>query len=514
MLSQSEFLQYSQSYSMIPLEIKIEKVSDFSPSMFLAEHKSAYSLLLESGEHEKEKGRYTYLAQNPMFSLQRKDGKFLITEGKKDNLKLVKRIINDEKLVQYDDSNKAIQSLLDFFYSPKLIDLPPFTGGAMGYFSYEWIKTVEKIPNEHQIKSAFADIHLAFFDEVIVFDHEQQEVYLIYNLFVVPNESNEVKVDKYHKIIDYLKQKAIMLEEILKKAQVKSNISKNISLDKRQQSVQKEFIQPFLPEQYMSAVRIIKQNIVEGEVFQTVLSQKLKTDTNVDPYLIYQVLREINPSPYMFYLQMNEEKIIGTSPETLVKVLNDKITTFPIAGTRPRGKTEAEDIELAQDLLADQKELAEHVMLIDLARNDLGKVSQAGTVKVEAKMKIERFSHVMHIVSKVTGQKKDDKSAIDVLKAIFPAGTVSGAPKVRAMEMIAKLEPEERGPYAGAVAALGFNGNIDTCITIRSMFFNGDNVTIQAGAGVVADSEPEKEYTETMNKAKAMLKAIELAESL
>jgi len=264
----------------------------------------------------------------------------------------------------------------------------------------------------------------------------------------------------------------------------------------------------------MNAVQVVKEKIKQGEIFQAVLSQKLIAKTEAEPKEVYQALRELNPSPYMYYLKMKNEMIIGTSPETLVKVYDRQISTFPIAGTRPRGKSKDEEEKLERDLLQDPKEIAEHVMLIDLARNDVGRVSQPGTVKLKKKMSVEKYSHVMHLVSKVTGLLKEEYNALDALKAVFPAGTVSGAPKIRAMQIIAELEPKQRGPYAGAIAALGFNGNLDTCITIRSVFFDQKTAYIQAGAGIVADSEPKKEYMETMNKAKAMLKAIQAAEGV
>ncbi|MFX0560054.1 chorismate-binding protein [Tepidibacillus infernus] len=505
MLPLEHFLELATHYSVIPLKNSLGSFEWFQLDLFKLSQDYPYSLLLESGEHGKERGRFTYFADQPFLVIQVEDNQVKI-EADPDEFQQLKTNGLYEKII--DNPVSGIENISKRYRSPRILGYPPFTGGGIGYFSYEFIKRLERIENANQKPSLFSEIHLAFVKELLVYDHAEKELQLFYNVMIETEDTEEQKKDKYLRAIEYLKQRAQFWQE-----RIEQCLQKPIPLHDLPE-IRKNFEQPFLPDQFMAAVETIKKNILKGEIFQAVLSQKLITKTKVHPAIVYQVLRQINPSPYMFYLQMNHETIVGASPETLVKVFNEEISTFPIAGTRPRGKTEQEDLALEQELLADEKERAEHVMLIDLARNDIGKVSKPGSVIVAEKMKIERYSHVMHIVSKVIGQQKEEKSAFDVLKAVFPAGTVSGAPKVRAMELIAELEPIERGPYAGAVAALAFNGNLDTCITIRSIFFKEETAYVQAGAGIVADSVPLNEYMESMNKAKAMLKAIEISESL
>lgn len=497
MLNFPDFLHFSAEYSLIPLKNTIGEFEDFQMEMLDFSSNQSYALLLESGEYEKETGRFTYYGQDPFLTIQLKDDQLYMNGGQSDIAPLLP--------IQY------LHLLLNQYRSPIMPDLPPFTGGAIGFFSYDFIQQFEHINMNDQRPSDFSEFHLAWIKEVLVYDHTKKELSLIYNIEVSHTDTIEEKKEKYRLAKTYLMEKSKYWLEKLSDNLIKDSRIPESKVKK--QAANKTELQPyFSPDDFIHAVNRIKEKIVEGEVFQTVLSQKFMVPTETSPEEIYKILRKINPSPYMFYLKMKDESLIGTSPETLVKVEDQTISTFPIAGTRPRGKTGEEDHQLEIELLQDSKEVAEHVMLIDLARNDLGKVSQPGSVKLEKKMAIEKYSHVMHLVSKVTGILKEEYNAMDVLQAVFPAGTVSGAPKVRAMELIAELEPYRRGSYAGAVAALGFNGNLDTCITIRSLFFKDKTAYIQAGAGIVADSVPEKEYLEVLNKAKAMLKAIQIAE--
>ncbi|TCS81285.1 anthranilate synthase component I family protein [Tepidibacillus fermentans] len=502
MISFTDVLELSKTYRTIPLakEVAKKKLSELNLSILKKSY--SYLLLLESGEHGEEHGRFTYLSPSPFLIIQSKDQQIRLS-GEEEVMRQLKEAGIDRLK---DQPKKMIEMILKTYRSPKIPTLPYFTGGAIGYFSYEWVKRSERIETKHQRSSPFSEFHLAFIKELLVFDHEQERLLFIDNLIIDPNETKEKKEEKYRHTMKSLEEKAEYWRQF-----IAENSSPPIEISKEKEEI-KPFQSSFTKEQFVEGVKRLKEAIRQGEIFQAVLSLKQSIKTDADAVLVYQILRKINPSPYMVYLQMADETIIGASPETLVKIVGDEIATYPIAGTRPRGKTPLEEKQLAEELQNDPKEIAEHVMLIDLARNDLGKVSQPGSVKVAKKMKIEKYSHVMHLVSKVIGKLKAETTSLDVLEATFPAGTVSGAPKVRAMELIAKLEREERGPYAGAVAAISFNGNLDTCITIRSIFFHQGTAYLQSGAGIVYDSIPEKEYEEVANKAKAMMKAIAIAE--
>jgi len=333
-------------------------------------------------------------------------------------------------------------------------------------------------------------------DTIIIFDNISQKMKIVSNVFLDgkdPREAYESAKSKINSIISKLNQP-------LKKRKRKKTTKKNIN-----------FSSNFTIEEFKKAVMKSKEYIESGDIIQTVLAQRLETEIEIDPFDIYRTLRTINPSPYMYYLKFGDLKIVGSSPEVMVRKEDRKVELRPIAGTRPRGKTEEEDKRLMEELLGDPKERAEHVMLVDLGRNDLGRVSRIGTVNVNEFMVIEKYSHVMHIVSNVRGELEEGKDSFEVIRACFPAGTVSGAPKIRAMEIIEELEPTKRGPYAGAIGYFGFSGNMETCITIRTAFVIGKTLYLGVGAGIVADSKPENEYKETMNKAKAMIKAVEMA---
>ncbi|PLV58732.1 anthranilate synthase component I family protein [Thermotoga sp. KOL6] len=405
--------------------------------------------------------------------------------GKKDVFFLEKGVLkSSSRNFEYSSSPlKVIKDWLEIFkYDVKHEELPSFRGGAVGFVSYDYIKYIEKIGVRESI---FPTFYFIIPEHLIIFDHLKN------NVFIVSETPEELAAKIMTPLEKFSKENAFVTEP-------ESNFDR---------------------EQFYRAVEKAKRYIVDGDIFQVVLSQSFTFKTTLDPFCIYRALRMINPSPYMFYLKFGDIVVLGSSPETMAKVEKNKATVKPIAGTRPRGRTVEEDLKLEEELLHDEKEIAEHVMLVDLGRNDLGRVCKEGSVRVEKKMVIERYSHVMHIVSQVSGEVKEGKDAIDVFEATFPAGTVSGAPKVRAMEIIEELEPTPRGPYAGAVGYFSFPDelgrmNMDSAITIRSFFFKGKQGWIQAGAGIVYDSVPEREYQETLNKLRALFRSLEIAQRI
>ena len=389
---------------------------------------------------------------------------------------------------------KYLRQILEQYKSPKLEGMPPFTGGLVGYFSYDYIKysepslTLDAKEDEH-----FKDMDLMLFDKVICFDNYRQKIQLIVNCKTDNLETN------YHQAQRQLSDMADL-------------ILHGEAAEEKPLHLKSEFRPLFSKDAYCEMVQKGKDYIKEGDIFQVVLSNRMEADMEGSLLDTYRVLRTSNPSPYMFYFSSEDVEIAGASPETLVKLENDKLYTFPLAGTRKRGETEAEDQRLEQELLADEKEKAEHNMLVDLGRNDIGKISRIASVEVVKYMEIERFSHVMHIGSTVTGTIREDKDAVDAVDAILPAGTLSGAPKLRACEIINELEDNKRGIYGGAIGYLDFTGNLDTCIAIRLAFAKNGKVYVRSGAGIVADSVPEKEYEECINKAKAVMNALKEAD--
>lgn len=428
--------------------------------------------LLESKEQPK--GRYSFLSTNPFMVIKayghkveiKEDGKIRFIEGRA--LDEVKSIIE-----QYEILNET-----------KL----PFVGGAVGTVGYDMIKQYEKIPSNNIDSIGTPDLHLMFVKEGIAYDHFNHSIYII--ALEEDNESGSAIAQERIEDIKRMLKKDIAFEEddeITEKLNFQSNVSKKT---------------------YEDAVEKAKSYIYEGDIFQVVLSQRWSARCETSPFTLYRRLRRLNPSPYMYYFKFDDYFIVGSSPEMLVELKEDKITNCPIAGTRRRGKTEEEDLILAADLLGDQKEIAEHIMLVDLGRNDMGKVSKIGSVKVTKYMEVQNYSHVMHIVSLVEGEKREDQDMFQVLMSFLPAGTLSGAPKIRAMEIIEELEISKRGIYGGAIGYFGFNQTMDMCIAIRTMVIKDHVVHIQAGAGIVADSVPETEYEETRHKAQALISAI------
>lgn len=469
----------SGQYNVVPISCEI--LSDFTTpieTMKILKNVSTHCYMLESAVADEQWGRYTFLGFAPKLEITCIDGKMQIGNVK----------------IETENPSEHIRQILADYKSPRFAYLPSFTGGLVGYFSYDYLGYSEpSVRCRVEDSEAFKDVDLMLFDKVIAFDHVRQKIILIVNMSL-----DDIEVG-YNKAVLELKQ----LVELLKKGEKKQE-TKGCLMG--------EVIPLFEKEQFCGMVEQAKQYIREGDIFQIVLSNRLSTPFEGSLLNIYRMLRTINPSPYMFYFSGTDVEVAGASPETLVKLENGILHTFPLAGTRPRGKTNEEDRALSQELLADEKELAEHNMLVDLGRNDLGKISRFGTVKVEKFHTIEYFSHVMHIGSTVRGEICKGKDALDAIEAVLPAGTLSGAPKIRACQLIGELENNKRGIYGGAIGYIDFTGNMDTCIAIRIAYKKNGKVFVRSGAGIVADSVPEKEYTECINKAKAVVDALKLAE--
>jgi anthranilate synthase component I len=451
-------------------------IADFltpvSAFLKLAKDRS-YAFLLESVEGGERIARYSFLGGNPFLIKRYRDGK-------------PANFMQD------------LRSTMNRFKSVKLPNLPPFTGGAVGYFGYDMVRTIEDIPKSGVDDLGVDDAVLMFYKTVLAFDHLRHQIHIISNVIV--EDSSESIESQYKKAIEEIQGIEALLRAPLEMPSVTCNDT-DVTVRSN-----------FEKQDYLAAVGKAKEYIAAGDIFQVVLAQRFEVDLPTAPFQIYRALRIVNPSPYMYFLKMPDTSIVGSSPEMLVRVREQDIEYRPIAGTLPRGTTEAEDEANAERLSNDEKERAEHIMLVDLGRNDLGRVSQYGTVRVEDLMTIERYSHVMHLVSSLRGQLRDGVDRWDTLMACFPAGTVSGAPKVRAMEIIDELEPTKRGVYAGAVMYADFSNNLDSCIAIRTLVVRGNKGYIQAGGGIVADSVPENEYMETVNKSRALIRAINLAQ--
>lgn len=487
--SKEEFIKKTKEGNLIPVYMDVIADMETPVSAFRKIEKgSDFAFLLESVEGGENMGRYSFLAKDPSIVFKSKDNEVDVFYFKHSN---------------YEDDFSAqtnpLEALRDILkrYKP-VIDpnLPPFFGGAVGYIGYNMIRSFEDIPDKNPDDLSLPDCFFMFTDTVLIFDHVMHKIKIVSNAHVMgdPEKAYDEAVNKIERLNQKLK------------------IAKPIKPEKLNGKYKLKYKSNFKKEEFEQAVEKCKEYILAGDIFQVVISQRLKTQLKTDPFNVYRALRIINPSPYMYYLKFGELKIVGSSPEILVKVNNNKVTLRPIAGTRKRGSTPQEDEALIKDLLSDPKELAEHIMLVDLGRNDCGRVSKFGTVKPTDLMVIEKYSHVLHIVSNVEGELDDGKDSFDVLAACFPAGTVTGAPKIRAMEIIDEIENVKRGPYAGVVGYFGYNGSLDSAITIRTIVIKDDTAYVQAGAGIVADSVPEKEYEETLMKATGMLRAIELAE--
>lgn len=471
--NKEEFTNLSKSGNLIPIYKEFIADTETPVSAFkkIVDKKNKYSFLLESVEGGEKIARYSFLGADPQKV-------FIFKQGKDPFLQL-KKIMAKYKPV-------------------KIEGLPRFHGGLVGYINYDAVRYIEDIPDKNIDDLKIPVMQFMLADTLLAFDHVKHKILIISNAFIKnksrPGKSYDEAINKIlkfeKKLNKTLKEKDFEIpHEPAKPLKIRSNFTK---------------------EEFEGKIEAAKEHIKDGDIIQVVPSQRFETTFFGNPFDVYRVLRIINPSPYMYFLKFKDLKIVGSSPEVMVRFENKVATIRPIAGTKPRGRNDKEDEKFEEDLLSSEKEKAEHIMLVDLARNDLGRVCEPSSVKVNELMKIERYSHVMHIVSNVIGTLKEDKDAFDLIKASFPAGTVSGAPKVRAMEIIDELENVKRGPYAGAIGYFSFSGEMDTCITIRTLVLLKNKAYIQAGAGIVADSIPQTEYEESVNKARAVLKAIEL----
>ena len=468
-------------YDVVPVSCEI--LSDFTTpieTIRILKNASTHAYMLESAQADEKWGRYTFLGFDPKLEITCINGE--ITYG--------------DKTEKTDNPSKIIREILSHFRSPRLSYLPSFTGGLVGYFSYDYLGYAEPTARRDVTDTEnFKDVDLMLFDKVIAFDHVRQKLIFISNMSL-------------EDIDEGYRQATEELEELVNLVRTGAKADEN---DGRLMSEVKPL---FSKDEYCAMVEKAKRHIHEGDIFQIVLSNRLSASFEGSLLNTYRILRTINPSPYMFYFAGTDVEVAGASPETLVKLEDGVLHTFPLAGTRPRGKTEEEDKRLEAELLADEKELAEHNMLVDLGRNDLGKISKFGTVEVEKLRSIERYSHVMHIGSTVRGEIADGYDALDAIEAVLPAGTLSGAPKIRACQLIGDLENNKRGIYGGAIGYIDFTGNMDTCIAIRIAYKKNGKVFVRSGAGIVADSVPEKEYEECLNKARAVLNSLSLAQEV
>ena len=476
----------AKDHTIIPITMDVYADMETPISLFKRFEDNDYCFLLESMEGGEKWARYSFVGRNP-FLIVKSNGKTTTIEDKKGGI--TKKEGNPIEI---------LRELMSAYKGVDLPKLPRFNGGVVGFFGYDLIRHYENLPDIPEDDLELPESHFMFTDEVLVFDHLKQKIHIIVNLHVDGNVERG-----YNSAVERIKE--VYKEIMSTRWKIADNLVPEPDTGKKEFS----FTSNITKERYCENVIKAKQYIRDGDIFQVVLSQRFCVETDHDPFNVYRALRIINPSAYMYYLKFKDYRIVGSSPEMLVRVEDGIVETCPIAGTRKRGATEQEDDMLEKDLLADEKELSEHTMLVDLGRNDIGRVSKYGTVVAKNLMHIEKYSHVMHIVTNVQGELADNKTPFDALMSILPAGTLSGAPKVRAMEIIDELETVKRGPYGGAIGYLSFNGNLDSCITIRTLIFKGQKAYVQAGAGIVADSVPEKEFEETISKARALLKALE-----
>ena len=481
MLAKLQKLKENKEYTLAPVSIEI--LSDFiTPieAIRILKAASTHAYLLESAKANENWGRYTFLGFEPELSISCIDGKMNV----------------DGKEFECSDPTNYLRELLKKYKSPRISSLPPFTGGLVGYFSFDFINYKEPSTKMNIDDSeGFKDIDLMLFKDVIAFDNVKQKIILITNIELA--KDLDVEYEKALKRLNSIKELLYTGKKSFEGGKLLGEVTPLFSKD-----------------EFSKMIGKAKHHIKEGDIFQIVLSNRLQANFEGSLFDTYRVLRTVNPSPYMFYFSGTDVEVAGASPETLVKLEDGILHTFPLAGTRPRGKSEKEDKELETELLADEKELAEHNMLVDLGRNDLGKISKFGSVVVEKFHSIERYSHVMHIGSTVRGEIRPEYDALNALEAVIPAGTLSGAPKIRACQLIEELENNKRGIYGGAIGYIDFTGNMDTCIAIRLAYKKNGKVFIRSGAGIVADSDPDKEYMESINKAGAVVDALKKAQEM
>ncbi|KYZ75851.1 anthranilate synthase [Anaerosporomusa subterranea] len=475
--SLEEFSELARQGNLVPLSLVIKADTETPISVYCKLVGEEQGFILESVDGGEHLGRYSFIGLRPFRTVTIRGPVCTIT---------------DKHATRKSEENPftVLRTVMQEFIPVEIAGLPRFSGGAVGYFGFDMVEHLERVPAAERDELGLPDCCLMFPEVVVAFDHVKHTIQLI------------VCVRIEGDVATHYQQAIGLLQEM------KESLAKPLDITAKPACVRSVVTSNRTKEEYMKMVIKAKEYIAAGDIFQVVPSQRLSANLQVPPFAVYRTLRSANPSPYLYYLNFGELQIVGSSPEMLVRLEHGVVETRPIAGTRRRGKTLQEDEQLAAELLADAKERAEHIMLVDLGRNDIGKIAAYGTVQVPTLMAVEKYSHVMHIVSSVSGQLQPGKDAIDALTACFPAGTVSGAPKVRAMEIIRELEQTKRGPYAGAVGYLGFSGSMDTCITIRTFVIADGKIHVQAGGGVVADSSPEAEYEETLNKAQGLLQAL------
>ncbi|HEX3314950.1 MAG TPA: anthranilate synthase component I [Gemmataceae bacterium] len=489
--SRVDFLQQARTSPMVPVYRQLLGDTLTPVSAFQKIETSDWAFLFESVIGGERVGRYSFLGADPFLTFEAWDRKVVIHD----------RRTGTREECTHADPLKLLEEKIGRYRAPHLPGLPRFLGGAVGYAGYDTVRYVEKLPNPPADDRGVPDLSFAFYDRMVIFDHINKTIAVVAHAHVDPADPEASYADACRRIDELVRQLSENpatppLVDIMAGGKVERQMASN-----------------FTPGGYEKAVDKAKEYIRAGDVFQVVVGQRFVTETEARPFDIYRTLRVVNPSPFMFFVKSGTDlALIGSSPEIMVRVEEDKVTIRPLAGTRRRGKTEEEDSALAAELLADPKERAEHIMLVDLGRNDVGRVARFGTVEISDVMSVERYSHVMHISSNVSGRLREGLTAFDALRACLPAGTLSGAPKVRAMQIIDELEPHRRGPYGGAVGYVDFDGNMDTCIALRTIVMKGKTVYLQAGAGLVYDSVPSAEREETENKAMGLLRALELAE--
>jgi anthranilate synthase component 1 len=488
----AEFAELARSASLVPVYRQL--LSDtLTPVMaFCKIQEGEWSFLFESVVGGERVGRYSFVGSGPFLQFEALGNRVVIRD-------CAKRTASE---MTHADPLRLLEEKLAGYRAPHVPGLPRFCGGAVGYAGYDTIRYVENLPHAPPDDRGLPDLAFAFYDRMVIFDHINKTVAAVAHAHVDPNDLEGCyrnACNRVDRLVERLQQGVADLQLT--------------DIEPLTGPVSTPFVSNFTRPAFEAAVEKCREYVKAGDIFQVVLSQRLQTETRARPFDIFRTLRVVNPSPFMFYLRMGPLSLIGSSPEIMVRVEGDLIITRPLAGTRPRGKNEADDERLAAELVGDPKERAEHIMLVDLGRNDVGRVARFGSVQYTDLLTVERYSHVMHLASTVTGRLLPDKSAFDALRSCLPAGTLSGAPKVRAMQIIDELEPHRRGPYGGAVGYVDFSGNMDTCITLRTMVMKGQTVYLQAGAGIVMDSVPAMEYEETLNKAMGLLRALEMAET-
>ena len=486
------FLDLAKQFRLVPIYRQLVGDTLTPVTAFRKIQCGDWSFLCESVIGGERLGRYSFVGSGPFLLFQAWDRNVRIDDLKSDQT----------RELRHDDPLRLLEEILDGYQVPPLPGLPRFCGGAVGYAGYDTVRYVERLEHPPVDDRNLPDLCFALYDRMVIFDHINKTIAAVAHAHVDPKQPERSYADACQRVDE--------LVDRLRQTDAELPLCDIAPIG----AVQRQYFANFGPGEFEKAVENAKEYIRAGDIFQVVLSQRYATPTTAHPFDIYRTLRVVNPSPFMFYLSLGPElRLVGSSPEIMVRVEGDKVTIRPLAGTRKRGQTEDEDQRLADELIADPKERAEHIMLVDLGRNDVGRVAKYGTVQLSDVMQVERYSHVMHICSNVTGRLQPGTSAFDALRACLPAGTLSGAPKVRAMQIIDELEPHRRGPYGGAVGYIDFSGNMDTCIALRTMVIKGQTVYVQAGAGIVADSLPACEREETENKAMGLLRALEIAET-